>query len=80
MKLIAIVVSNAQADGLVEAFLQAGQRVTRLASTGGLLRQGNTTLILGAEEEMVRPLLHLAQEKVPGALAVVLPLQRYERF
>ena len=80
MKLVAIVLPGAQADGAVEGLLEAGLRVTRLASTGGFLRQGNTTLILGVEDDAVERVLELVREKAPGALAIVLPLERYERF
>lgn len=80
MKMVAIVLANAQADEAVEALVEAGQRVTRLASTGGFLRQGNTTLILGVEDGAVDHVLELVRGKVPGALAIVLPLERYERF
>jgi uncharacterized protein YaaQ len=80
VKLVIVVLSNAQADEAVEALLEVGQRVTRLASTGGLLRQGNTTLIIGVEEAEVGTTLETVQRRAPGALAIVLPLERYERF
>ena len=80
MKMVVLVLSNAQADEVVEALLGQGQRVTRLASTGGFLRQGNTTLIVGTEEPAVPAILESVQQRAPGALAVVLPLERYERF
>ena len=80
MKLIVVVSSNAQADEEVEALLEAGYRVTRLASTGGILRQGNTTLIIGVEDHRVENVLEMVQQRAPGALAIVLPLERYERL
>ncbi len=80
MRLVMVVLANAQADAAVEALLEAGQRVTRLASTGGLIRQGNTTLIIGVEEGELDRALQTVQTKAPGALAIVLPLERYERF
>lgn len=80
MRLVVTVLANSQADEVVEALLGQGHRVTRLATTGGLLRQGNTTLIVGAEEEAVDNILATVQQRAPGALAIVLPLERYERF
>lgn len=80
MKLIVAVVENPQVDGAVEVLLEAGIRVTRLASTGGLLRQGNTTLMMGVEDAEVGHVMSLLGQRVPGSLAIVLPLERYERF
>lgn len=80
MKLAIVVLSNAQADGAVEALLKAGYRVTRLASTGGLLRQGNTTLIVGAEDKDMEEIMEILRKHASGALIAVLPLERYEHF
>ncbi len=80
MKLVLVVLSNAQADEEVETLLAEGYRVTRLASTGGFLRQGNTTLILGVEDTQTEHILETLQQRAPGALAIVLPLDRYVRF
>jgi len=79
MKLLVAVLSDTQANGAVEALLEAGWRVTRLSTTGGLLRQGNTTLMIGVEDEDVEKVLEVVRQRAPGALAVVLPLERYER-
>ncbi|MGC8874402.1 MAG: cyclic-di-AMP receptor [Chloroflexia bacterium] len=80
MKLVLVVISNAQADETVEALLQKGHRVTRMSSTGGLLRQGNTTLLIGAQDADVDSVREIVQQHAPGALWIVLPLERYERF
>jgi len=80
MKLVVAVLSNAQADAAVEALLKAGWRVTRLSTTGGLLRQGNTTLMVGVEDNDVERVLETVRQRAPGSLAIVLPLERYERF
>jgi uncharacterized protein YaaQ len=80
MKLVMAVLSSAYADEAVEALLQKGYRVTRMSSTGGLLRQGNTTLLIGAEDAQVEAVRDILQQHAPGALWIVLPLERYERF
>lgn len=53
MKLVVAIVQNDDADDLLEALTAADFRATRLASTGGFLRQGNTTLIAGVPDEQV---------------------------
>lgn len=80
MKLAIVVLSNAQADEAVDALLKAGHRVTRLASTGGLLRQGNTTLLVGAEDRSMEEIMDILRKRASGALIAILPLERYEHF
>ena len=50
MKLILTIVQDADAVKLQNALSERGLRSTKLASTGGFLREGNTTFILGVED------------------------------
>ncbi|MHB9145233.1 MAG: cyclic-di-AMP receptor [Symbiobacteriia bacterium] len=50
MKLIVAVVQDKDAGRLVEALVRSGHRATKLASTGGFLKEGNTTLLVGVED------------------------------
>ena len=59
MKLVIAVVQDLDADDAVEAITAAGYRVTRVASTGGFFRQGNTTLLCGIADEQVTALTAL---------------------
>ncbi len=54
--------------------------MTRLASTGGFLRKGNTTLLVGLEESAVERAIEITRRVAPGALVVGLDLERYERI
>jgi uncharacterized protein YaaQ len=51
MKLIIAVVQDEDAEAAVQALNEHGHRVTRLATTGGFLRRGNTTLLTGVDDE-----------------------------
>ncbi len=53
MKLILAIVSNDDSSSVVTALTKANFQVTRLATTGGFLRAGNTTLIVGTDDEKV---------------------------
>ena len=53
MKLIIAVVQDRDRQPVVLALLDHGFRVTQLASTGGFLREGNSTLIMGVDDERV---------------------------
>jgi uncharacterized protein YaaQ len=50
MKLILAVVGDEYTESILNTLLPKGFRVTRLASTGGFLRRGSTTLMIGVEE------------------------------
>lgn len=80
MKLLVFVTEDAVADATVDALVEYGFRVTRLASTGGFLRRGNTTLLTGVEEAEVERALAIARRSAPGALVITLDLERYERL
>lgn len=80
MKLAVFVVDDSHADESVDALVAQGFRVTRLASTGGFLRRGNTTLLVGIEEHEVERARSLVHETAPGSLLITLDLERYERL
>ncbi len=56
-RLIISVVPDHQANAALEALIAAGFGVTRIASTGGFLHEGNTTLVAGVDEGQVEPAL-----------------------
>ena len=51
MKLIVAIVQDYDCDRLLRAISQADLRATRIASTGGFLRTGNTTVLIGLPEK-----------------------------
>lgn len=53
MKLILAIVNNEDTARAVDALMRAGFFVTRLSTTGGFLMMGNTTLLIGTDEERV---------------------------
>ncbi len=57
MKLLICIVQDSDAMPLMEDLVESHFRVTRLSSTGGFLKSGNTTLLLGVEEEQVKEAL-----------------------
>ena len=60
MKLIIAIVQDEDAGRLVSELMDNGFGVTKLATTGGFLRAGNTTLLVGVDDE-----------KFDGAMAVI---------
>ena len=61
MKLIIAIVQDEDSSKLLSKLMQAGFGVTKLATTGGFLKAGNTTLLLGVEEEKVEDAIHIVE-------------------
>jgi uncharacterized protein YaaQ len=59
MKLILAIVSNDDASVLMKELVKEKFMVTKLASTGGLLRKGNTTLMIGSRDDDVNKILNI---------------------
>ena len=59
MKLILAVVRDSDESPVISKLVEKGFRVTRMASTGGFLRKGNVTLLIGVEEEQVQEVFDL---------------------
>ena len=53
MKLVIAVVQDQDASLLMDTLVDRGFRATKLATTGGFLRQGNTTLLIGVDDGQV---------------------------
>ena len=51
MKLIIAIVQDEDASRLIGNLMNEGFGVTKLATTGGFLRSGNTTLLLGVDDQ-----------------------------
>ncbi len=62
MKLIIAVVQDEDAQKLISTLMNEGFGVTKLATTGGFLRAGNTTLLIGTEKERVELALSLIEK------------------
>lgn len=54
MKLVFAIVNNEDGNLVMRELNKAGFSVTKMASTGGFLRAGNTTLLVGTSEEEVQ--------------------------
>ncbi|HWJ02570.1 MAG TPA: cyclic-di-AMP receptor [Verrucomicrobiae bacterium] len=59
MKLVVAIVHDNDSARLVRSLVKGGFSSTKLASTGGFLREGNTTLLLGVEDEKVNQVVEI---------------------
>ncbi|MGI6586087.1 MAG: hypothetical protein GX301_06575 [Gracilibacteraceae bacterium] len=62
MKLVIAVVQDDDVDDLVEMLVKEKVSSTKLASTGGFLREGNTTLLIGVENEKVDSVISIIKD------------------
>ncbi len=61
MKLAVCIVHNRDRNKLTDEMLKAGFKFTVIGSTGGFLREGNSTLLIGVEDELIPNLKEIVQ-------------------
>lgn len=85
MKMIIIIVQDNDADTLTRAFTAENFRVTRVASTGGFMRSGVVTMLLGVEDPQVDAAIQVVRDLLPSkgaekrATLFVVPVQHFEQ-
>ena len=87
MKLIIAIIRDEDNETVSHALIKQGFRVTRIASTGGFLRRGSSTLMVGVDEEQLDQAIDLIRENCaspaePGmtrGTLFVLPIARFEQ-
>ncbi len=90
MKLIMAIVSEKCSSEMLDTLIKAQYRATLVSTTGGFLRKGNATLLIGVESEKVDDVLHHIQDVCTTtsvrsdfgetyATIFVLDVEQYER-
>lgn len=87
MKMIITIVKDDEAEKILHSLTSHKYRVTRIASTGGLFRKGNTTLLSGVEDDQVESFIQTVKNcglsstpQDKSATLFVIPVDRYERI
>jgi uncharacterized protein YaaQ len=62
MKMIIAIVWDTDDQAVVQQLVNHGYRVTRVASTGGFLRHGMVTLLIGVDSEKVQTVIDLVRD------------------
>ncbi|WP_036730172.1 cyclic-di-AMP receptor [Peptoniphilus mikwangii] len=89
MKLVIAIVQDVDADHLIEELTKNNFRVTKMSTTGGFLKSGNTTLLIGVDDNEVEALLKLITNNcktrevtktiqtinIPGQAMIPVPIQ-----
>jgi uncharacterized protein YaaQ len=85
MKMIIVIIKDHDADALTQAFTAGNFRVTRVASTGGFLRSGVITMLLGVEDDQVDAAIQIMHDSLPPkegekrATLFVVPVHHFEQ-
>lgn len=74
MKLVIAVVQDQDSNRLSNALTKNNFRVTKLASTGGFLRSGNTTFLIGTSETLISRVLDIIRDNCRTREQLVSPV------
>ncbi len=87
MKLVIAIVSNDDSTAVNANLTEHGYIVTRLSTTGGFLRAGNTTFLIGTDDEKVPEVIELIKEEskkrtevVPATAAAAFDMSQFSTF
>ena len=86
MKMILAILRDVDSDPVTRELTAGHFRVTRIASTGGLLRRGVTTLLVGMDDDKVDAAIQVLKENCSPApegekraTVFVVPVERFEQ-
>lgn len=74
MKLIMAVVQDKDSNRLSDALVEKDFQATKLASTGGFLKAGNTTFMIGVKDKEVDEALDIIKENCKSREQLVAPI------
>ena len=80
MKLILSITRDEDATHLIEALVEHEFRATRINTAGGFLKRGNSTVVVGVEDERVDDVVGLIRQSTQHANVFVMNVARYERL
>ena len=73
MKLVIAIVQDEDVDALTEELIGAGHRFTKVSTTGSFLRTGNSSLLIGVEDEQVQMVLGILRRTCRRRTQVAVP-------
>jgi uncharacterized protein YaaQ len=78
MKLLMTIVSSDDSRDVLNRLTKAGLRATVISTTGGFLREGNTTILLGVEDDRVSQVVDVIRQSCRRRTQWVSPLPTLE--
>ena len=80
MKLVLSIVNKEDCDAVIAALSKSGYSVTKLASTGGFLRAGNSTVLVGTEDKNVDEVCAIIKSKCQARTQMHAPSSFYSEL
>ena len=59
MKMVFAILNSDDASTVIQNLMKEGYSVTKLSSTGGFLRSGNVTILIGIDEERLQAVIDI---------------------
>jgi uncharacterized protein YaaQ len=78
MKLLMAIVSSDDSRDLLNRLTKGGFRATMISTTGGFLREGNTTILVGVEDQRVSQIVDVVRQSCRRRTQWVSPLPTLE--
>lgn len=73
MKLIVAIIQDEDTSALTDALVADGHRFTKVSTTGSFLRTGNTSLLIGAEDDQVPAVINILRRTCRRRTQVAVP-------
>ena len=73
MKLVIAIVQDEDVEALTESLIAAGHRFTKVSTTGSFLRTGNTSLLIGVQDEQVESVLSILKRHCRRRTQIAVP-------
>ncbi len=74
MKLVVSIIHSDDAGELIDGLTQAKFRATVISTTGGFLREGNATVLVGVEDEKIDEVLAIVRDHCHARTQYINPL------
>ena len=74
MRLVISIIHSDDAPELIEALTEQGFRATVISTTGGFLREGNATVLIGIEDEKTPAVLQVIRDHCHARTQYINPL------
>ena len=74
VKMVIAIVHDHDAHDLMEALSSSDFKATKMATTGGFLREGNTTFMIGTDEEHVDEVLQIIKDNCQARKKTIAPM------
>jgi uncharacterized protein YaaQ len=74
VKLILTIINHDDTRSLVDNLMNQGFQATIISTTGGFLREGNATILIGTEDEKVEEVLRIVRERCHTRTRFMSPL------